>query len=466
MWKDKNPKKWALLAFLFLIVLLAILAFFGMNAKAGNGKFMDIQSVKTPSGLTVWLVEDHRLPIIAVEFAFRDTGAALDPADKQGLVRMLSNTMDEGAGDLTSQEFQKALADNSINLTFNASRDVFGGSLKTLSDRKDKAFDLLAMAVNVPRFDSEAVDRMREGNVARIKSSMSEPDWMAARLMNDKAFEGHPYSQNTGGTLSSLARISPTDLREFKNKYLVRDHLLIAVAGDMTAEQIGPYIDQVFSKLPTSRLQSDIADVKITNAGKAFLYEQDIPQTIIEISMPSFDYTDKDYYALQITNYIYGGAGFGSRLMETAREQRGLTYGIYSSAQQMMHTDLMTVSTSTKTESTNEMLSIIDNEMIKLQQEPVSAKELSDAKAYITGSMPLALSSTDKIAGMVLNLQINDLPIDYLDQYGDNIEKVSAQDIMRVAKRVLVPANAVTVLVGKPQNVEKLEIVKELPNVL
>ncbi len=465
MFKDKRPGKWLLLAVLLAVALLCLIVFFGMKAQAGNDKFLPIREIKSPGGITVWMVEDHSLPVISLKFMFRDSGSALDPDDLQGLARMLSNTMDEGAGGMDSQNFQKALSDQSITLMFNAGRDGFGGELKTLTHNSEKAFDLLSLALTAPRFDSEPVTRMKDGNLTRIKSSMSEPDWMAARLINDRAFSGHPYSKNSGGKLSSLGRITPADLRKFKETYLTQDRLLIAAAGDVDAKTLGPAIDRIFGQLPKTAPVNTIKDTTIQNPGKIYLYQQAIPQTMVQIMLPAFDHKDKDFYALQVLNYIYGGAGFGSRLMEEAREKRGLTYGIYSDIQDYRHTDAMNITTSTKTESAAEMLDIIKAQMIRLQNEKVSDKELADAKSYITGSIPLTLTSTDDIAETVLGLRMGDLPIDYLDHYTASIRAVTADDIQRVAKRVLIPENMVTALVGQPANIPNAEIVKELPNV-
>lgn len=464
MFKDKKPGKWVLLGTLFVIIMIALLIFFGLSAKADDKKFLDIREITTQGGIKVWVAEDKTLPIVAVKFLFRDSGSANDPDDKQGLARLLSNTMDEGAGELDSEGFQKALADNSITLTFNASRDAFGGEIKSLTRTQDKAFELAALALNKPRFDDEPVARMRDGNLTRIKSSLSEPDWMAARLINDKAFEGHSYAKNSGGTLSSLPKIKPADLRKFKETYLTQDRLLIAAAGDIDAATLGPAIDKIFGQLPKTAPATTIKDTSVSNQGKLFIFEQPIPQTMIQIMMPAFGRKDEDYYALQMMNYIYGGAGFGSRLMASAREQKGLTYGIYSGVQTYRHIDTISIGTSTKTESTAEMISIIKDEMTRMQNEKVSDKELADAKSYIIGAMPLALDSTDDIAGMILSLREEDLPIDYLDHLADYMRAVTAEDVQRVAKRVLKPEAMTTALVGKSA-VEDAVVVKELPNV-
>lgn len=464
MFKDKRPGKWVLLGTLLVIILFGLIVFFGMRAQAAD-KFLPVKELTTPGGISLWVVEDHTLPVISMDFLFLDSGTALDPDDKQGLARLLSNTMDEGAGDLDSQAFQKALSDNSITLMFNAGRDTFGGELKTLTRNSAKAFELLGLAMNAPRFDEEAVNRMRDGNLARIKSSLSEPDWMAARLLNDRAFESHPYGKNSGGTLSSLGKITPQDLRDFKTTYLTRDRLLITIVGDVDIKNIGATIDSIFGKLPAKGPEKTVPDTTITNAGKVYLYEQAIPQTMVEIMLPAFDSKDKDYFAQQVLNYIYGGGGFGSRLMEEVREKNGLTYGIYSSVLDLRHGDAMSISTSTKNGSVRQVLDIVKAEMLRLQNEPVSAKELDDAKSYLIGSMPLSLSSSDQISGMLLSIRARGLPIDYLDTLAQNIRAVTPQDLQRVAKRILKPEQAITILVGKPESIADAQIVKELPNV-
>ena len=171
------------------------------NAQGKADGLLSIREVKSASGISAWLVEDHSLPVISLAFAFQGAGAALDPEDKQGLSTLASNTFDEGAGDYDSQAFQKALSDHSISLSFSASRDDFSGSLKTLTRHEDLAFDLLKLALTKPRFDADAVERMRAANIARVRNAVGDPDWVTARILNDTAYNGHPYARNSGGTL-------------------------------------------------------------------------------------------------------------------------------------------------------------------------------------------------------------------------------------------------------------------------
>ncbi|MEM9468566.1 MAG: insulinase family protein, partial [Pseudomonadota bacterium] len=219
----------------FLLLLLII--FHPLSANAED-KFLDIQEIKSQSGLTAWLVEDRTLPIIAMEFSFLGAGTKNDPVDKQGRAKLLSNMLDEGAGELDSTTFQKQLSDNSISLSFSANRDHFRGQVKTLSRYKENAFNLLKLSLNEPRFDEEPLERMKKANIARIKSSLTDPNWIAARLQNDLIYQDHPYALNSGGTISTLETITTNGLRDFKNTYLTKDRLVIGIMGDIGANEV------------------------------------------------------------------------------------------------------------------------------------------------------------------------------------------------------------------------------------
>ncbi len=449
---------------IFAVFFCCVLVFASdVSARDVQKKYLDIQDVKSPSGISAWLVEDHSVPVIAIKFAFRGAGSKNDPDDKQGLARMLSNTLDEGAGDLDAQGFQKALSDDSISLSFGASRDHFTGQVKTLTLHKDRAFELLELALMAPRFEQEAIERMRAANKSRINASRSDPQWIAARLQNDRLFEGHPYALNSGGTLSSLDAIKEGDLRGFL-KYLGKENLIVAASGDITAEELGLVLDRVFGGLPEGIKVQDAA-YDLQNAGKSYVYTQDIPQTVIEIAQNGIGRADEGYYPAQIMNFILGESGFGSRLMEEIREKRGLTYGIYSYFRDYDDVDVMQVSTSTKNESVGEMLVLIKDEWQKMIDAPVSDKELADAKSYIIGSLPLQLTSTDSIADIILSLQLDHLPITYLDERADKINAVTAADIQNAARNLLDASSFTTILVGKPEGIEGAIMLDKLPNV-
>ncbi len=426
---------------------------------------LNIKQVESDGGIKAWLVEDHTVPVIAMQFAFKGQGAVNDPADLQGLALLASNTMDEGAGDLDSQSFQKELQDLSISLRFNSGRDHFGGAVKTLSQYQTRAFELLTLALTKARFDVDAVERMRAANQARIRSSLTDPDWISARIMNDKAFQGHPYAQNSGGTLSTLDTITPDDLRAFASA-LSQDRLHIAVAGDIDETVLKSVLDNVFGDLPKiSERNDDMKAFELQNTGSVFLHEKDIPQTVIDVMQRGVDHRDPDYHAAQIMNYILGSSGFGSRLMKKVREERGLTYGIYTGFTDMEYLDTLTLSTSTANENVPEVLSIIQEEFKTLQNEPITDLELNTAKAYLIGSLPLSMTSTGDIASIMMALQLEGLPPSYLKSRSQKIYDVTTEDVSRVSQNILSPDEFVTVLVGAPPEIEGALRVDSLPNV-
>ncbi len=430
-----------------------------------KGKVLDIQSVTSESGITAWLAEDHSLPIIALHFQFRESGAAYDPQDRQGLAQLASNTFDEGAGPYDSQTFQKLLTDNSIDLSFSSSRDVFGGRVKTLTRHKDLAFRLLQLALAEPRFDQDALDRMKAANIARIRSSLTDPDWMAARIANDLAFAGHPYARNAGGTISGLKAITPEDLKNFAATHFARDRLIVSVAGDITPGELKERLDTLFGKLPRKASAPLLADGTVKNGGTVALYKKDIPQTVMTVMQPGFGHLDPDYFAGQVMNFIFGGSGFGSRLMDEIREKRGLTYGIYSGFYELEHLKGFTISASFNNENAAQVLTLMRQEMKKMQTAKVTPEELKAAKSYIIGSLPLTMSSTESICNMLSDIQYNRWPIDFLDKRAALFNAVTAGDVQRAAKRLLQPDNLTTVLVGQPVNVKPTRTIDALPNV-
>lgn len=428
-------------------------------------KYLDIKEVYTKSGLAVWLVEDHSVPVISLRFAFSGQGSVNDPKDKQGLARLVSNTMDEGAGDLDSQAFQKELSDHSISLLFESNRDTFGGHVKTLTKNKQKAFDLLRLALMSPRFDEEPVERMRQSNLSRIRHDMTDPDWMVARLSNAVVFEGHPYSMNSGGTLTSLSNITRDDLKNFAKTRLAQNTLNIAMAGDITVDEARAAIEHIFGELPKEGASFYDTEATVQNQGTVTLYKKDVPQSLIEISMPGLRHDNADFTAAEVMNFIYGGSGFGSRLTEEIREKRGLTYGIYSSLSINDLIETIEISTSTKNQSTTEMLSLIKGEMDKLARTPPTADEVKKAIDYLIGSVPLQLTSTDSISAMLLTLSLECLGAEYLDEREEKLQKIIPADVQRIAQEYLDPTRMTTVIVGQPEGLTPTKTLTTLPDV-
>ena len=446
-------------------VLFALLLTWASPAHAADKPFLDIKPVTSPGGITAWLVEDHSLPVIALAAGFRGAGAVNDPDNKQGLAQLLSNTLDEGAGPYDSAAFQRLLDNNAISLSFSSGRDHFYANLKTQRDTKDTAFNLLKLALSEPRFDADAVARMVAANQDRIRSNMTDGDWIAARLLNDKMYAGDPYARNSGGTLSSLAAIKPDDLRAFHRAHLARDHLMIGVVGDITAQELAPLLDQVFGPLPAKAAIPAHDKIALQNLGQRFAYLKYMPQTVIRMALPAPARDDADYDAFAVMNHILGAGGFGSRLTDIIREQRGLTYGIYTDTLDQTRVSALMLGTSTANAQVPEMLGLVRDEITRMQQNGPTADELSTARSYLLGSMPMALTSTDRIAALLLTQQLDQRPIDDLDRYRDRIKALTPDDLKRVAAKWLDPDRALTIMVGQPPETVAAQPITTLPNV-
>ena len=406
-----------------------------------------IQKVTSPAGIEAWLVEEHAVPLIAVQFAFLG-GSTQDPAGKEGATDLLSTLLDEGAGDLTSEEFQAKLDDLSVQVGFHDGRDRFEGEMKTLSESRDAAFDLLALALNAPRFDGEAVERMRAQSIAARRRADKDPDSIAGRLFSRTVFPDHPYGRAADGNEASIAKVTVDDLKALKSKIFTRKGLKVAVVGDIDAATLAPLLDRVFGKLPAEGKLAPVAEVAPKSAGRV-RETAPIPQAVVRFGGPGLKRDDPDFVAAYVMNHILGGGGFSSWLYREVRETKGLAYSVSTGLAPMMHSGLFIGSVGTRADKVEESLAIIRGEIDRMRDEGPSETELKEAKAYLTGSYPLRFDTSDKIAGSLLAIQVDDLGIDYIDKRNSLIEAVTIDDIRRVAKRLF--ADAPTVVTVGPK---------------
>ncbi|WP_029011002.1 M16 family metallopeptidase [Azospirillum halopraeferens] len=413
---------------------------------------VEVQRVVSPGGIEAWLIEDHKTPVIALEWAFRGVGG-LEPAGKDGLANLAASTMDEGAGPHDAQAFQGLLQDDAISLSYGAGRDAFSGSLRTLRDARGRAFELARLSMAEPRFDADAVDRIRTSILTSLQRDEANPDHVARRAFSTAAFPDHPYGREVRGTPDSLAAITPDDLRAFVRNQLARDRLVVAAAGALTPEELAGALDAVFGALPERAAAAQAAEVTPAGGGETLVIQRPTAQTVMLMGQQGLKRSDPDWYAATVMNYVLGGGGFGSRLMVEVREKRGLSYGVYSYLVPMEGSALIMAGGSTANANAGEALAIMRGEWQRMAENGITAEELADAKTYLTGSFPLQFSSTSAIARILLQVKRDELGIDYLANRDSYINAVTAEDVQRVARRLLDPARLLTVLVGRPEGV-------------
>jgi zinc protease len=429
----------------------AVVSLFAAAATPADA--MNIKRVTSPGGTEAWLVESHVNPLIAMRFAFRG-GAAQDPKGKDGLAYFVSGMVDEGAGELNSIAFQERLQSLAMRIDFDANRDVMLGNVQMLTANQDEAVSLLRSALTEPRFDPDAVERVRAQILAGLKFDENDPESVASLAWDRIAFQDHPYGRPIKGTMASIAAIGPEDLKDYVRRVFARDRLAITVVGDIDAKTLGLTLDRVFGALPRHASLVPIADAKPPLGPTREIIEMDVPQSVAQFGHRAFSRKDEDFMGTYVLNYVIGGGGFSSRLMEEVREKRGLAYSVHSNLFPYQHGAVFVGNVATQNEAVGQSLQVIESELKRFAEQGPSAEELADAKSYLTGAYALRFESSSSIANQLLWIQIEDLGIDYVDKRNELIEKVSLDDIRRVAKRLIEADRLITTIVGKPVDVK------------
>jgi zinc protease len=408
-----------------------------------------VERVISPGGIEAWLVHDKTVPMIAVEYAFRG-GGSQDPADKPGLAHLLTTLLDEGAGDLKSAAFQQKMEDKAIKMSWASDRDDFRGSLRTLSDRKDAAFDLLRLALTSPRFDADAIERMRTQLAAQLRRESVDPNQLASNAWWAAAFPGHPYGRPPKGTLESLAKLNVDDLRTYVAHVFARDNLKVAVVGDIDAAAVGQMLDRVFGALPAKAQLAVIPQATLHGVGDINVIDLDVPQATVSFGGVGLPRKHPDFVTAYVVNHILGGGSFTSRLYQEVREKRGLAYGVSTFLYPMDEAALVMGWTATRSDKTKEAIDIIQKEAKRFAADGPTAEELAQAKDYLVGSYALRFDSSSKIARQLVQIQLDDLGIDYINHRNAQIEAVTLDDAKRVA-RTLFEGGYLTTVVGRPK---------------
>lgn len=410
-----------------------------------------IERVISPGGIEAWLVRQETVPLISLEFAFTG-GASQDPDDKAGVANMVGSLLDEGAGELDSRTFHERLEDKAIELNFRAGRDYFSGSLRMLNEHRNDAVELTRLALTVPRFDAKDVARIRGQILSTLQRDTTNPSVIASRRWWATAFPGHPYGREVNGTLESLPRVEADDLRAYVKRVLARDGLKIAIVGNLDAKAAGALVDRIFGALPAKADLRPVPAADPKGLGQRIVVDLDVPQTVITYGRRGVFRQDPDFMTAYVLEHILGGGSFSSRLYSEVREKRGLAYGINESLVWLKATALIIGGTATRADRTAETLKVIESETQRIADGGPTEEELSKAKAYLKAAYALNLDTSSKIAGALLQIQLDGLGIDYMDRRGALIDAVTLDDAKRVAQRLLKSGVLVTV-VGRPQGV-------------
>lgn len=409
-----------------------------------------IQAVTSPGGIGAWLVEDHSIPFMALEIRFAG-GSNLDPAEKRGVVSLMTATIEEGAGEMDAQAFAAMRDGLAAEFRFRSGVDSVGISARFLTENRNEAVDLLQQAITAPRFDADAVERVRGQVLANIADNAEDPGTIASDTFDRLAWgAAHPYGSSADGTAESVAALTRDDVVAAHRGALARDRIFVAAAGDITPADLGLLLDRLLGALPATGTPMPGPGAWQATGGVTVV-DYPVPQATVIFGHEGIARDDPDFFPAFILNEIIGGDRFGSRLMAEVREKRGLTYGVNTSLAPLDLGAMYLGQFASDNAKVAEAIDVVRAEWGRMATQGVTDEELADAKAYLTGSYPLRWEGNAAIARILVGMQMDNLPIDYPVTRNAKVEAVTQDDIRRVAARIFRQADLRFVVVGQPE---------------
>lgn len=413
---------------------------------------IDIKEVESPGGVNAWLVEEHSIPFVSLELRFKG-GASLDLPGKRGASNLMVALLEEGAADMDARAFAERAEALAASFDFDVGDDAVSVSAKFLTENQDEALALLRDALTQPRFDQSAIDRVRAQVVSSIGSDQQDPDHLVGQAFDEMVFGDHPYGSSIEGTVESVEALTRDDLLAAYRGAIARDRVYVGAAGAISSEKLAQVLDKLLADLPAEGLPQ-APDISVETEAGVTVVPFDVPQSVAIFGHEGLARDDPDFFPAFVLNEILGGGGFEARLMREVREKRGLTYGVYSYLVPKDHAALYLGRVSSANDRISEAIDVIQDEWTKMAEQGVSAEELEAAKTYLTGAYPLRFDGNGRIANILVGMQMDDLPVDYVVTRNDKVRAITLEDIQRVAARVLRPDELRFVVVGQPEGLD------------
>jgi len=419
------------------------------SAAARHG--VPVRAIRSPGGIEAWLVSDSTVPMIVLRAYWRG-GSAIEPANLVGVTGVMTDMLTEGAGRYDANAYKERLEELNMSLGFFAGWDGVGMSMTTLSENRDAAIEMARLALHEPRFDAEPLARIKRQMLVGLRTRETNPSYLANLALDQALYPGHPYARRT--SREGVEAINRAALQERRAALFNRATLQITIVGDIDETAAGAMIDAVFGPLAQDLAPPEPDDVTLSAPTPLIVRELPQPQSLVLFAAPGIQDEDPDWIPLAVANYILGGGGFSSRLMDQVREQRGLVYGIGTGPSVREHSAIIRGSAQTENGDVAQALEVTRAEMARLYREGATQEEVNDAITYLTGSFALDLDSNSKIAGVVHGYQTAGRGIDYINRRNDLIRAVTLDDVNRVIRRLFNPDAFTFVVVGQPEGLE------------
>ena len=411
-----------------------------------------IQHWQAASGARVYFVEDHDLPMldVAVDFA---AGSAFDTAEKSGVAGMTHGLLDLGAEGLSEDEISRTMADIGAQMGGRFEPDRAGMSLRTLSSaaERNQALDILARVLQHPLFPEAVLAREKTRLIAGLKEAETKPESIAGKAFNKSVFGTHPYGLQASGEVDTVEKIQRADLEAFYRAHYGAKGAVVAIMGDVTRAEAEAIAQKLTAQLPPGGASAMVPPVTMQIPPSEQRIVHPATQSHILIGVPGMARNDPDYFPLYVGNYVLGGGGFVSRLMEEVREKRGLAYSVYSYFMPMQQPGAFQIGLQTKKDQADEALQLTRVTLREFIAKGATEKELKAAKQNIIGGFPMRIDSNKKILEYLSVIGFYGLPLTYLDDFVGKVDKVTVAQIRDAFKRHVNPDAMATVIVGAPE---------------
>ncbi len=438
-----------------ILILLIFVAFHLLSL--ADAFAINVNRTVLPNGLTVLHSENHNLPIVMVTMIVK-SGQVHEPSDKAGLANLTAELLDEGTKTRTSKDISEAIDFIGASLNASTGNDYITISLSVLKKDLNRGFEIFSDIVLNPVFPQHEIDRKKQLIKGSLKQREEEPSFLAERAFIKEVFGEHPYSRLIEGSEETIDKITRDDILKFHSENFIPNNSILSIAGDITQEELIILLEKYIGEWKKIELpERKSLNLEINKNKKIVKIDRDITQANIILGNYGISRDNPDYYAVTVMNYILGGGGFASRLMNSIRDEKGLAYDVHSYFAAYKEAGYFQSELQTKNETANIAIDEIIRQITKIKTEKVTEKELSEAKSYLTGSFPRRLDTTRKIADFLAIVEFFNLGLDYDKKYIDYINSVTGEDVLRVAQKYLTPENYILVIVGNQKKIELMQ---------
>lgn len=419
------------------------------NSELKNSAFKaDVKEIAGQrTKIKAYLLEDKENPIVSVSFIFKNAGYASDNADEQGIANMAAALLGEGAGDYSGEALKEELESRAIKIAFAADKDDFSGSLLTTKDNLARAAELFNLILTKPRFEAEDIARVKKQMQNALRRQNENPNQVLLIEFNKELYGSHPYARNPLGREADIAAVGEAKLRRFVADNLIAKNLLVGIAGDISEDEGARLLDAMFGGVPENGSLNFVRDADLQFDGRSRQIDRRIGQNITLKAVRGVGRAHEDFYPLYAANYILGGAGLTSRLSQKIREEKGLTYGVYSYLQLDDKAPLIMAGFASTPDKYGEAERLFEEQWRKFGAEGATQEELDNAKKYLTASHNLRFASIENISAMLAAMQKYNLGLDFLQKRNEYISQIDLENVNRVIKKYFVP-QMVSVRIG------------------